>query len=143
MENCGKTKSEAENSTFDFSFIFKDDKPVIDESQDNEVVTNPMEPIRIEERVRTRKRKDKKKKKRPKKIEFATKNANTPVKKALGMSISQEENNDESKIGNKKKGHSKNKKKKKAPIPVRDMSKFEAQENLMNFGSRDMGSGLL
>ena len=31
-----------------FSFIFKDDKPIID----HEVINNPQEPMRIEEKVR-------------------------------------------------------------------------------------------
>ena len=34
-----------------FSFIFKDDQPV-ESVEDPEVVNNPLEPIRIEEKVR-------------------------------------------------------------------------------------------
>ena len=46
-----------------FSFIFKDDQPV-EKIEDPEVVNNPQEPIRIEEKVRKKKKK-KHKKRRP------------------------------------------------------------------------------
>ena len=66
MENCGKRGNTKDNSPIDFrfyscalyihiksfiySFIFKDDKPV--EHEDKDVVTNPVEPMRIEGKVR-------------------------------------------------------------------------------------------
>ena len=67
LMDCGKTRSHSLNKPLDFrfhlierkliltekyfSFIFKDDQPV-ERSEDPEVVNNPQEPIRIEEKVR-------------------------------------------------------------------------------------------
>ena len=51
MEHC--TMNKPHNSAIDFSFVFKDDKPVTHENhEDQEVITNPQEPMRIEEKVR-------------------------------------------------------------------------------------------
>lgn len=54
MEHCGKSQSVKTKAPIDFSFIFKDDKPVPSQSEtaDPEAVNNPLEPIRIEEKVR-------------------------------------------------------------------------------------------
>ena len=50
MEHC--TMNKPHNSAIDFSFVFKDDKPVTHEIHEDEVITNPQEPMRIEEKVR-------------------------------------------------------------------------------------------
>ena len=54
MEHCGKSLNVKTKAPIDFSFIFKDDKPVPSQSEtaDPEAVNNPLEPIRIEEKVR-------------------------------------------------------------------------------------------
>ena len=54
MEHCGKSQILKSKAPLDFSFIFKDDKPVLSQSEtaDPEAVNNPLEPIRIEEKVR-------------------------------------------------------------------------------------------
>ena len=140
MENCGKSSYETDSSPIDFSFIFKDDKPIISEKLDKEAVTNPEEPIRIEEHVRTRKKKEKKRRRRTKNVEFTPKGENTPIKKAMGLSINM--NKVKSKVNSKEKGTKSRGKKKQAPIPVRDMSKFQAQENLINFGRKGSDSGI-
>ena len=49
MENCGKSRIEPDKP-IDFSFIFKDDKPVV--HVEGDTVMNPQEPLRIEEKVR-------------------------------------------------------------------------------------------
>ena len=54
MEHCGKSQNVKTKAPIDFSFIFKDDKPLPSHSEtaDPEAVNNPLEPIRIEEKVR-------------------------------------------------------------------------------------------
>ena len=71
MEHCGKSQSVKNKAPLDFSFIFKDDKPVPSQSEtaDPEAVNNPLEPIRIEEKVR--KRRKRKVKKRSKSLASA------------------------------------------------------------------------
>ena len=63
MEHCGKSQSVKNKAPLDFSFIFKDDKPVPSQSEtaDPEAVNNPLEPIRIEEKVRKRRKRKVKK----------------------------------------------------------------------------------
>ena len=113
MENCGKSSYETDSSPIDFSFIFKDDKPIISETIDKEVVTNPEEPIRIEEHVRTRKKKEKKRRRRTKKVEFTSKGENTPIKKAMGLSLNT--NKVKSKVNSKEKGTKSRQKEKASP----------------------------
>ena len=54
MEHCGKAQSYKDEAPIDFSFIFKDDIPMPShlEAADPEAINNPVEPIRIEEKVR-------------------------------------------------------------------------------------------
>ena len=54
MEHCRKAQNYKDEAPIDFSFIFKDDIPMPShlEAADPEAINNPMEPIRIEEKVR-------------------------------------------------------------------------------------------
>ena len=139
MENCGKPLEERGGSPIDFSFIFKDDKPVITETIDDEVIENPVEPIRIEERVRTKKKKQKKRR---------TKQTTSQLLKEENKNLKSEDLDYkmETKITKKEKGKGKSTKsrtkKAKAPIPVRDMSKYQAKENLLDLGLKESDSGI-
>ena len=73
MENCrgAVTLYKTDDKPIDFSFIFKDDVIVNKEDGDKEApidpeaVTNPVEPIRIQERIKKKKRKKRTQRRRP------------------------------------------------------------------------------
>ena len=153
MENCKKQLSAFQTKPIDFSFIFKDDKPLnIVEDQDKEVVENPQEPIRIEERTRKRRKKEKRKRK-SKTVQLVPKITNTKLKKVLNSLKDIKNESTDGKVDEEKKEDNENqkvkkkKKKKKtvsneAPVPTRDMSKFEAQETLLDLKESLSGSGM-